>query len=68
LKYFSPEIWKLRFYGTYAGPIDLFKDKYQEDLDMAYQEGKDVYPLPFGIGYQSRAGTSNLLFAAKKKK
>jgi hypothetical protein len=67
-KYFSPEIWKLRLYGTYAGPIDLFKDKYQEDLAMAYQEGKDVYPLPFGIGYQFKAGTSNLLFAAKKTK
>jgi len=66
LQDFDPAIWRLRFYGTYKGPIALFKNRYQEDLAAVYNAGKEVYPLPFGIGYHFRAGTSNLLFAAKK--
>jgi hypothetical protein len=68
LKHFAPETWNLRFYGTYTGPTPLFRGRYQKDLALAYQEGKDIYPLPFGIGYHYEAGTSNLLFAAKKPK
>jgi hypothetical protein len=66
LKFFAPATWNLRFYGTYTGPFELFKYRYQEDLAEAYKRGKDVYPLPFGIGYHFRIGASNLLFAAKK--
>jgi hypothetical protein len=29
---------------------------------------KDIQPLPFGIGYRHRLGTSNLMFASKKEK
>ncbi|MHB8068112.1 MAG: hypothetical protein ACYDIC_09455 [Desulfobaccales bacterium] len=67
LQDFAPATWNLRFYGTYKGPIARFKNRYQEDLAAVYNKGKDVYPLPFGIGYHFRAGTSNLLFAAKKQ-
>jgi hypothetical protein len=66
LKYFDPAVWNLKFYGTYAGPINLFRNRYQKDLAEIYNQGKDVYPLPFGIGYRFRAGTSNLMFASKK--
>jgi len=67
LKDFDPVIWKLKFYGTYIGPINLFSSRYQPDLAEVYNTGKDVYPLPFGIGYQFRPGTSNLIFASKKQ-
>lgn len=67
LRDFPAATWNLRFYGTYKGPIARFKNRYQEDLAEVYNQGKDVYPLPFGIGYHFRAGTSNLLFAAKKQ-
>ena len=66
LQDFDPAIWHLRFYGTYKGPIALFKNRFQKNLATVYNKGKDVYPLPFGIGYHFQAGTSNLLFAAKK--
>jgi len=66
LKDFDPAVWNLRFYGTYTAPFRLFKNRYQPDLAAAYKSGKDVYPLPFGIGYRYRVGTSNLLFAARK--
>ena len=67
LKDFDPVIWNLKFYGTYIGPINLFSSRYQPDLAKVYNTGKDVYPLPFGIGYQFRPGTSNLIFASKKQ-
>jgi hypothetical protein len=66
LKFFDPAIWNFKFYGTYKGPLKLFKNRYQEDLAQVYNQGKEVYPLPFGFGYHHRAGTSNLLIAAKK--
>lgn len=67
LRDFPAATWNLRFYGTYKGPIAFFRNRYQEDLAEVYNKGKDVYPLPFGIGYHFRAGTSNLLFAAKRQ-
>jgi hypothetical protein len=67
LKDFNPAIWNLKFYGVYRRPISLFSNRYQKDLAEAYSRGKNVYPLPFGIGYQFRPGTSNLIFAAKKE-
>lgn len=66
LKEFAPTVWELKFYGTYKGPIGLFKNRHQKDLVGAYKSGQKVYPLGFGIGYHHRAGTSNLMFAAKK--
>lgn len=67
LREFAPTVWDLKFYGTYKGPIALFKRCHQQDLARAYKNGAQVYPLGFGIGYHHRVGTSNLLLAAKKK-
>jgi len=67
LRYFDPSDWNLRFYGTYAGPIALFRNCYQADMANIYRRG-DIQPLPFGIDYRHRARTSNLMFASKKVK
>jgi len=67
LRYFDPSVWHLRFYGTYTGPIALFRNCYQPDMANIYKNG-DIQPLPFGIDYRHRARTSNLMFAAKKGK
>ncbi|NJO02380.1 MAG: hypothetical protein HC880_12455 [Bacteroidia bacterium] len=66
LKYFDQDQWDLTFYGSYVSPIALFQVRYQSDLRAMYAKGKEVKPLPFGIGYQFRAGTSNLMKAVKK--
>jgi hypothetical protein len=66
LKDFDPAVWNLKFFGTYTRPLSLFSYRYQKDLAQVYNKGKDVYPLPFGIGYQFRPGTSNLILASKK--
>lgn len=58
--------WDLTFFGVYAGPIALFGNYYQNDMKKAYQVKEQVRPLPFGIGYQFREGSSNLMLAKKK--
>jgi hypothetical protein len=68
LRYFDPEGWDLRFYGTYSCPIALFSNCHQVDMANRYRRGQDIQPLPFGIGYRHRARTSNLMFASKKVK
>ena len=68
LKYFDPASWDFRFYGTYSCPIELFSNCFQADMADRYRKGRDIQPLPFGIGYRHRARTSNLMFAAKKAK
>jgi len=66
VRYFERTAWNLKFYGTYTSPIGRFTRFRQQDLAEIYQQGDEVYPLPFGIDYRHRINTSNLLFAAKK--
>ncbi len=67
VKYFDQSKWDLTFYGNYSFPISLFSERHQEDLKEIYlKKEMKVEPLPFGIGYQYRKGTSNLMLAKKK--
>lgn len=62
---FPDSKWQKTFYGVYIGPIPLFKEHYQIAMREAYKNKENVKPLPFGIGYQFREGTSNLMLAKK---
>lgn len=66
VQFFDVNKWDLTFYGNYVQPISLFEERLQEDLKEIYLEKENVKPLPFGIGYQYRKGTSNLMKATKK--
>lgn len=67
IKYIDKDKWGLTFYGSYYSPISLFSARAQADLRAVYAKGGDgVKPLPFGIGYQFRKGTSNLMLGVKK--
>lgn len=67
LKFFQDGRWDLTFYGTFTRPISLFSERHQPDLAEAYKDPKNkVKELPFGIGYQYRPGTSNIMKAVKK--
>jgi hypothetical protein len=57
--------WQKTFFGVYAGPIGLFSNYYQTDMKNAFKNKDQVKPLPFGIGYQFREGSSNLMLAKK---
>jgi hypothetical protein len=51
VRYFAPGNWTLRFFGSYKGPIDLFKKFYQPDLRQYYAASLPK-PLTFSFGYQ----------------
>jgi hypothetical protein len=64
--FFKSDKWDVSLYGVYSSPIAMFKEHQEADLADAYKDADRVKPLPFGIGYNWRAGKSNLLVARKK--
>jgi hypothetical protein len=64
IRYFTSDRWTLRFFGSYAGPIELFKKYYQSDLYQDYG-ANNPKPLTFGFGYQINRRSSNLLVAVR---
>jgi hypothetical protein len=57
--------WELRPFGNYVGPIPLFRNRYQASLARLFQ-ARERKGIEFGIGYQWRRNTSNLLLAIRK--
>jgi hypothetical protein len=65
LRYCTPEKWNLRFFGTYTGPINLFKNFYQPDLRQYYATSSPK-PLTFGFGYQYNRQDATLILAVRR--
>jgi hypothetical protein len=65
VRYFAPDRWTLRFFGTYLAPIDLFKNFYQADLRQYYQ-ASSPRTLTFSFGYQWNRRNSTLILAVRK--
>lgn len=63
--FFPAEQWDLRLFGSYPGPIPLFKNKYQPRLTELYRASSPP-PLDFGIGYRHRRGESTLMVATRR--
>ena len=61
---FDRNKWNLRFFGTYVGPIELFKQHYQPKLAELFQQSN---PPEFGVGfgYQWDYHKSNLIVAQR---
>jgi hypothetical protein len=62
---FSPDLWHLHPFGAYRGPISIFPNRYQPQLQKLYKTGTPP-PLEFGIGYRWRGHDSNVLLTIKK--
>jgi hypothetical protein len=62
---FDPGRWSLRFFGNYAGPIEIFKQYYQPQLQGMFQQSNPA-PLGFGIGYRWSPRESTLIVATLK--
>jgi hypothetical protein len=62
---FRPDEWRLRLFGNYLGPIDLFKDKFQPQLQQLYGQSNPA-PLEFGFGYRWSAKETTLIVASRK--
>ena len=65
LAYFDPNKWNLRLFGTYLGPIDLFKQHYQPRLRELFQQSNPP-PIDFGFGYRWNYKEANLIVADRK--
>jgi hypothetical protein len=65
ISYFDPSKWELQPFGNYVGPIPLFRNRYQASLARLFRT-HDKKGIDFGVGYQWRINTSNLLLAIKK--
>ena len=65
VSFFTPDAWQMHYFGSYPGPIALFKNCYQPKLAEAYRTSHPV-ALEFGIGYRHRAGESTLIAATRK--
>jgi hypothetical protein len=65
ISYLDPSKWELRPFGNYVGPISLFRNRYQASLARLFR-ARDRKEIDFGVGYQWRRNTSNLLLAIKK--
>jgi hypothetical protein len=66
IRYFTPDKWTLRFFGTYTGPIELFKNFFQSDLRQYYQASAPK-TLTFSFGYQWNRHNSTLILGVRKQ-
>ncbi len=67
LKLYKVAQWEQRLYGTYVGPIPIFRTRYQPEMMTAYRDA--AQPLGFGIGYRYESHESNLqLFVRRTAK
>jgi hypothetical protein len=62
LKNFLNGQWRLSFFGTYSGTLDIFKTYHQTEMTDAFVGASR---LPFGTGYKWRPGESNLTLAIR---
>jgi hypothetical protein len=62
LAYYSPKRWRLFPFGRYAGPIDKFPGRHQEEYAELFRRSQ---PIDFGIGYRWRSHESNLLLSVR---
>ena len=64
LRYCNSGKWTLRFFGTYTGPINLFKNFYQPDLRQYYATSSPK-PLTFGFGYHYNRQEATVVLARR---
>ena len=65
-RFFKHTTWQITLFGTYSRTINLFKNKYQEDLKEAYEKEENPGAVPFKIGYNVKFNETNLLMAIRK--
>lgn len=57
--------WTVRFFGSYAQPIDLFKEHYQADLAAAFARSNPA-PLGFPFGYHWQLDRGMLMLGTRR--
>jgi hypothetical protein len=58
--------FEISLFGQYEHPVKLFKNRYQKDLDSAFQSTGNPQPVPFPFGYNWRKeGRSGVIVARR---
>ena len=58
--------FKISLYGQYEHPVKLFENRYQKDLDDAFESAGNTDPVPFPFGYNWRKeGRSGVIVARR---
>jgi len=58
--------FQIALYGQYERPVKLFENRYQKDLDAAFESTGNPEPVPFPFGYNWRKeGRSGVIVARR---
>jgi hypothetical protein len=58
--------FQISLYGQYERPVKLFENRYQKDLDAAFESTGNPEPVPFPFGYNWRKeGRSGVIVARR---
>lgn len=61
---FTRNDWQIEPHGRYAGPINMFRERYQKDLAKIFADSAQV-PLGFGISYHHKKRDCGLVVARR---
>jgi len=64
MRYLPEQDWTIHLFGSYRGPIDIFKQFRQPEIDQLMVVQKPA-ALPFSVGYRWHPGESSLIFAIR---
>jgi hypothetical protein len=64
-RFFKPDSWNVRLFGTYAKPVKDFRGVDQPDLEAAFKKNT-AEPLPFDLGYHWKTNLDLLMLAQRK--
>jgi hypothetical protein len=64
ITYFNPNKWNIRVFGTYLGPIEIFKQHYQPKLKEIFEQSNPP-PIDFNFGYRWNYKESHVIVATR---
>lgn len=66
IRFLTSDTWDIQLYGQYSSVLAAYSSWLQEDLVAAYAKGKDVKPLGFTLGYNSKTDGGCLILGTRK--
>jgi hypothetical protein len=64
ITYFNRDKWNIRVFGTYLGPIEIFKQHFQPKLKDLFEQSNPP-PIEFNFGYRWNYKESHVIVATR---
>jgi hypothetical protein len=64
ITYFNRDKWNIRVFGTYVGPIEIFKQHFQPKLKDLFEQSNPP-PIGFNFGYRWNYKESHVIVATR---